>query len=190
MFIDYQNVFGGARRCFHDVPRAPWDGQFDPLRVAERVVSRRRRPSVLSEVRVYRGVPHKQREPRTFAANQRQTAAWEADGVHVLHRPLRYPPGWPAEPAQEKGIDVALAIDFVRLAFLDRYDVGVLFSTDTDLLPALEVAQSLGVHVEVAAWWDVRSRARLHLGEALPWCHRLRRDDYLAVHDATDYRKS
>lgn len=31
----------------------------------------------------------------------------------VLSRDLRYPPDWPKRTAQEKGIDVALAIDFV-----------------------------------------------------------------------------
>ena len=52
---------------------------------------------------------------------------------------LRYQPPWPTDPAQEKGIDVALAIDFVRLAITGAYDVGVMMSTDTDLLPGTEV---------------------------------------------------
>lgn len=33
---------------------------------------------------------------------------------------------------------MALAIDFVRLAIEDAYDVGILVSSDTDLKPALE----------------------------------------------------
>ena len=55
----------------------------------------------------------------------------------MITQGLRYPPTWPTDPAQEKGIDVALAIDFVRLAITGAYDVGVMMSTDTDLLPAL-----------------------------------------------------
>ena len=57
----------------------------------------------------------------------------------MITRSLRYPRGWPTVPAQEKGIDVALAVDFVKLAVEGDYDVGVMLSTDNDLLPALEV---------------------------------------------------
>jgi NYN domain len=58
--------------------------------------------------------------------------------VTVVQRPLRYPKAWPAEKAQEKGVDVALAVDFVVMAVTRVYDVGILVSTDTDLVPALE----------------------------------------------------
>jgi NYN domain len=91
-------------------------------------------------------------------------------------------------PAQEKGIDVALAVDFVRLACEGAFDVGVLFSRDTDLLPALEAVRDLstgGVHVEVATW---RGLSRLRYPDSqLPWCHYLDGSDYEACRDDTDY---
>ena len=62
----------------------------------------------------------------------------------VITRALRYPPGWPAAPAQEKGVDVALAVDFVKLGIEGEYDMGVMMSTDNDLLPALEVVRTNG----------------------------------------------
>ncbi len=68
-------------------------------------------------------------------------------------------------PAQEKGIDVALCIDFVAMAIDGLYDVGVIVSTDTDLLPALEFTRNryAGVrHISVAAW-DGRWRMSLRL---------------------------
>ena len=37
--------------------------------------------------------------------------------------PSRDPAGWPRERPTEKGIDVALAVDFVVMALLGRYDV-------------------------------------------------------------------
>ena len=61
----------------------------------------------------------------------------------MIARDLRYPAGWPAQPAQEKGIDVALAVDFVMMAARREFDVGVLFSSDTDLVPALEAVVAL-----------------------------------------------
>lgn len=38
------------------------------------------------------------------------------------------PRGWPAVPAQEKGIDVGLAVDFVKPAIVGKYDVVVMMS--------------------------------------------------------------
>jgi len=103
----------------------------------------------------------------------------------VVRRQLRYPKAWPAEPAQEKGIDVALAVDFVRLACEDAYDVGVLFSRDTDLVPALESVRDLGAHVEVASW---KGASRLRFPDSqLPRCHYLDADDCAACRDYTDH---
>ena len=190
VFLDYQNVLNGARACFHSRPHSSWDGQVDPLALGRLLVARRPWPSELAEVRVYRGLPDATRDPRTHAAHQRQTSAWTRSGhVRVLARPLRYPRGWPAVRPQEKGVDVALAVDVVRLAVEGAYDVGIVMSTDTDLVPALEAAVALGVHVEVAAWAGPSANRRLSLGGDLPWCHHLRRDDYLATHDPTDYAR-
>ena len=94
-------------------------------------------PCSLSDVRIYSGRPDPNRDKRSHAAHMRQSNRWRANGATVITQGLRYPPTWPTDPAQEKGIDVALAIDFVRLAITGAYDVGVMMSTDTDLLPAL-----------------------------------------------------
>jgi hypothetical protein len=104
--------------------------------------------------------------------------------------PLRYPHSWPTEKAQEKGVDVEWAIDFVRLAVQGAYDVGVLMSTDTDLVPALEAVleiKTTGAHIEVAAWKGKGANKRLSVGGQLPWCHQLTKADYIAVADPTTY---
>jgi uncharacterized LabA/DUF88 family protein len=60
----------------------------------------------------------------------------------LVTRPLRYP-GQAGEKPQEKGIDVALALDFVAMAMRGEYEVGILMSTDTDLKPALELVAQM-----------------------------------------------
>ncbi len=112
--------------------------------------------------------------------------------VDVITRTLRYPPDWPNARAQEKGIDVALAIDFVQMAMLGEFDVGVIMSTDTDLRPALEAVLRLrpegGPICEVAAWSKAGCHGpRLSIPSAKIWCHWLSEDDYLSVADRTDY---
>ncbi len=50
----------------------------------------------------------------------------------------------------EKGVDVLVAIDLVRLAAEDAYDTAVLFSGDGDLVPAIQMVQDIyGKRVEV-----------------------------------------
>jgi len=109
--------------------------------------------------------------------------------VTVIRRTLQYPPEYPVTPAQEKGIDVAIAVDMIRLAMNGYMDTAILFSSDNDLLPAIEVLwQMNNCHVEVASWQGAH-RVRFP-GTQQPWCHHLSDADFRAVRDTTDYRES
>lgn len=134
MYIDAQNVYRGARETFFHPPTHFTDGQIDPLKVSQRICSRESpgNQRVLHEVRIYTGRPDSTKQPRAYAAHMRQCSAWERQGITVIPRTLRYPPDWDTSGhPQEKGIDVALSIDFVTGAIDDKYDVGIIFSTDT-----------------------------------------------------------
>ncbi|MBI4310872.1 MAG: NYN domain-containing protein [Chloroflexi bacterium] len=119
----------------------------------------------------------------------RQCTAWEKAGAKVFARSLRYPTSWPQEKAQEKGIDVLLAIDFIRLGMEDTYDVAILASTDTDLVPALEfiLNRPLSKKVEVAAWWSQKATNYLRVKGHSVWCHRLDLRAFNTVSDKRDY---
>ena len=151
----------------------------------------------LAGVRVYRGRPSQRRDPRSYTAHRRQTAKQIGRGcglVAVITRDLRYPPDWPRRPAQEKGIDVALAVDFVMMAAHGEYDVGVLFSGDTDLVPALEAVIRLWPGdlpaCEVAAWAAPGVRPRsLSVSGARMRRHLLSEADFRGVADFTDYTR-
>lgn len=192
LFIDAQNAYRGARDSFFPDGGPSVLGQFNPMQVGA-LIAARGGPGgaacVLSDVRVYTGRPDLRFDPKTYAAHMRQCARWEADGVSVTWRPLRYPPRRTGLPPQEKGIDVALCIDFVAMAIDGLYDVGVIMSTDTDLQPALDFTRHryAGVrHVAVAAW---EGRRRLSSPNGNIWCHWLSRADYDAAADATDYNQ-
>lgn len=197
LFIDYQNVYRRARDCFHPLHAPHWDGQIDPLALGRLLVDHSPYDRSLAQVRVYRGQPDASRDPKGYAANQRQCATWQKRGVEVVARTLRYPPGWPTqsrpgERPQEKGIDVALAIDFVMLGLRLQYDVGILMSTDTDLKPALEAVAQLtasgGPRAEVAAWSGQGQHARrLSISSARLWCHWLDENAYSSLADPTNY---
>ncbi len=195
LFLDYPNVYKSAREAFHAHTACRWAGQIDPFKLGELISARGLVSRELKEVRVYRGRPDSAKDPKTYMANMRQCQAQNRAGggrVNVITRTLRYPPDWPNARAQEKGIDVALAVDFVQMAMLGEFDVGVIMSTDTDLKPALEAVLRLrpqgGPVCEVAAWSKAGSRSpRLSIPSAKIWCHWLSETDYLSVVDRTDY---
>lgn len=99
----------------------------------------------------------------------------------MIRRQLNYRE-WPDRPPQEKGIDVAIAVGLVHLAFHKQYDALVLFSSDTDLLPALEMVAGLKLgHAEVACWAGFKPLR--FSGTKLPWCHSLSEQDGQSVTD-------
>lgn len=120
----------------------------------------------------------------------KQCAAWQSAGAIVIPRTLRYPSDWPKTKAEQKGIDVLLAIDFVTLAIDGEYDVGVIASGDSDLLPALEYVYhkfSSTPRVEVTCWSSPTTSKRLRISGGNMWCYWLDRHDYHQVADLTDY---
>ena len=81
------------------------------------------------------------------------------EGVHVFTRPLRYRNKQVKLPdgsvhtfldGDEKGIDVRIALDVIRLAHQDAYDVALLFCRDQDLS---EVADEIRVIAKERDRW-------------------------------------
>lgn len=192
LFIDYQNAYREARRTYHAHESDPyWCGQFDPGKLGEHLVAQSRHPRQLAEVRVYRGLPANRHDPKGYAAARRQIEAWsQHPKVTVITRTLTYRDD---QPPREKGIDVALAVDYVTFAQRKTYDVGLLFSRDTDLRPALEYVceqqRAWGKpRAEVVAWRCAGAHAgRLTVDGHSVFCNWISQNDYEAIADERDY---
>lgn len=59
---------------------------------------------------------------------------------------------------KEKGVDVQLALDIYRMAVNHEYDKAILISSDTDLIPAIKMAQSLKKNIEYVGFENFQSR--------------------------------
>ena len=77
---------------------------------------------------------------------------------------------------------------------MGKYDVGVMVSLDTDLIPALEFVHLFGTFTdglprpEVAAWGVAHhERRRLQVKDATIPCRWLTEKDYPAIRDLTAY---
>lgn len=199
VFIDYENTRFAARDVFGDSLRDPYTfGHVLPLRLG--LMLKQLGESVdptreLTAVRVYRGRPGPKSGPRAQAGSARQFAAWESQPlVTVRSRSLRYQPtewslGKPIRwRAEEKGIDVMMALDIALGARDDLYDVAVVVSADTDLVPAIEEALAAGKRVETAMWWSPRHRhRRMKVSGRRLWNHALDGHRFAQVRDDTDY---
>jgi len=134
-FIDGQNLFYAARQAFgYSYPN------FDPRLLTEVVATVH--GWTPAGTRFYTGVPD-------VADNAFWNHFWTAKvgamgrhGVISYTRPLRYrnqtislPDGTSSTTlvGQEKGIDIRIALDVVRLARSREYDVALIFSQDQDL---------------------------------------------------------
>ena len=54
----------------------------------------------------------------------------------------------PDKSFHEKGVDVRLAVEMIRFARENQYDIAYLLSSDTDLVAAIEEVRSLGKKVQ------------------------------------------
>ena len=195
VFVDESNVYKDARRCFFNNEGPGSNGRIKPMRygmlLADLQPLGTSEERELKEVRAYGGIPNRHKDPQTYSAHRRQMAEWERREVKPIMRPLRYPPDWPTSPAEQKGVDVQLALDVVVMGLKKEYDIAIIASTDTDLRPAIEGCHELGIasecEIEVAAWRHQSYRKRIEVRGVHVWCHFLDRDDYDTCHDPKNY---
>ena len=192
VFLDYENVHRGGHGMYGGLGEEKYETVVDPLMIAQRIVGKRREPSVLAAVHVFRGKPLPQYQPEATSANDLQAAAWEEYGevVHLTRRALKYTDNDDGTfSAQEKGIDVALAVSMVEEAMLEHFDVRIVFSNDTDQLPALELAfRRTKPRIEIACWRGAKplwfpEEQRATPSRLLPYCHFLTEQDFLEWRD-------
>jgi len=137
-FVDGQNLFRCALTAFeHTYPN------FDCKALATAIC--KQQGWNLTQVRFYTGVPTRERDSRWHDFWARKATRMSRTGVHVVMRPLRYAEelledGRYVYVPREKGIDVRIAVDILRLAFAKAFDIALVFSQDQDLA---EVASEL-----------------------------------------------
>jgi hypothetical protein len=88
VFIDWQNLYKGARDAFHGDRSLGRPGMVDSVRLGLRLLQLIYGPDrELTDVWAYRCWPDPTHDPTRLCANRR----WQRSSVMVLQRPLRYP---------------------------------------------------------------------------------------------------
>jgi hypothetical protein len=192
VFLDWQNVYKHAREAFGLRDRPGPHGSVSPYRIATALASRAGRGAMgqLVRVEVHRGLPNARRDPRGHQAVNRQNKAWKSESelVHPIFQNLRYREVRGEMVAEEKGVDVRLAINAVECVVTNECDVAIVFSHDTDLMPVVNAISNLrGTDcIETASWISPDHRKRLPPQPDV-LNHALEYEFYENVADLTDY---
>jgi uncharacterized LabA/DUF88 family protein len=105
-------------------------------------------PGELAGVRYYIGAVKRdgsEKSQSLYTDQQWLIGRLQQQGVEiVLGHLIRHPD----RTFHEKGVDVRLAVEMIRLAREGRYDQAYLVSSDTDLVPAVEEVHSFGKRVQ------------------------------------------
>jgi len=194
VFIDGQNLFHGVREAFgYTYPN------YDVAALAGRLCQRH--GWTLTQIRFYTGIPERIDNAFWHDFWSAKLAVMGRQDVHVFSRPLRYrnrvvrlPDGTTHAilTGEEKGVDVRLALDVIRLAHRREFDVAVLLSQDQDLS---EVAQEIRViareqdrWIKVASAFPLSPTTRNRRGiDRTDWIP-IDRTLYDACLDRRDYR--
>ena len=75
-------------------------------------------------------------------AAQRLSRLSPKDGILIKYGKLLREPR-PSGIYHEKGVDVQIAVEMIRFAFQNKYDVAYLLSSDSDLIPAVKEVKNL-----------------------------------------------
>lgn len=189
LLIDYQNIHltGHGAFCPNGVPRH--ESLIHPAAYAEQVQATRnqRRSAVqIEKIIAFRGMPAQKQEQKAYARSQAQRSEWtRSPRVEVVLRPLRYPHNWPSTAAQEKGVDVMLAVELIEQARNGNWDVVIMASHDTDLEPAVEFAERVSSAVIETTGW--KGRKRLRGGRSDRWHTFLDDAAFVRSQDRKDY---
>lgn len=198
-FFDGQNLYKAAEEAFE--VRFP---DYDPLLLSTKICQQRDDWS-LHEIRFYTGIPPKDRDEFWHGFWARKLAQMGKQGIVVFKRHLRYRRkeihfghggSIGAEIAQEKGIDVRIAIDVIRLALHGVYDVAVIFSQDQDLSEVADEIRSIAAERE--RWIKICSAFPVSPRRSKNNCRGINKTDWIEIDeqlykscvDKRDYRRS
>ena len=195
IFIDGQNLYRSAKDAFgYHFPN------YDIKLLSEWVC--RIRGWVLAGTNFYTGVPDQRDDLRWHDFWEKKLSYMGRVGVKIFSRSLRYHneefqcPSCNKEytslVGHEKGVDVRIALDVIRLAHEKAYDIAVIFSQDQDLSEVVAEVKTIsdeqGRLIKVLSAFPVSPTSRNPRGINKTEWIKIDKQTYDACIDPNDYR--
>jgi uncharacterized LabA/DUF88 family protein len=192
-FFDGQNLFRSAKRAFGYIYP-----NYDPKKLSQQICINQ--GWELKETRFYTGFPSRPDDPFWNHFWRGKFAQLKRDQVYVFSRHLRYhnnqinlPTGntYTVRTPREKGVDVRIAVDVIRLAHRAAYDVALIFSQDQDFSEVAEeirlIAQEQNRWIKIASAFPCAPYPYNRGIDKTDWII-IDRPTYDACIDSRDYR--
>jgi uncharacterized LabA/DUF88 family protein len=193
-FFDGQNLFYAAKEAFaYSYPN------YDPQKLAGRICLTNNWQ--LQEIKFYTGLPDPIDKPYWNHFWTAKLAIMGTRGIKTFTRPLRYRnqiikladgTTCTAPVGVEKGIDVRIALDVLRLAIEKAYDVALIFSQDQDLSEAADevrkISQQQQRWIKVACAFPISPTYNNRRGINNTEWIKITRQEYDACLDPNNYR--
>ena len=194
-FIDGQSLFYAAKEAFgYSSPN------YDPKILAERIAATR--GWTLTQIFFYTGIPDSRDNPFWNHFWSAKLAVMGTRGILTFSRALRYRnqtvqlasgESTTVLVGQEKGIDIRIALDVVRLAREKVYDVALIFSQDQDFSEVADEVKAISIQqarwIKVACVFPDSPAASNHRGINHTEWIKIDRATYDACLDPRDYRQ-
>jgi uncharacterized LabA/DUF88 family protein len=194
VFIDGQNLFRSAKEAF-----GYFYPNYDVTLLSEKVCAGQ--GWQINEIRFYTGVPDLRDDGLWHIFWNKKLVSMGQKGVTIFSRALRYrnqtvklPDGsnYTFLVGQEKGIDVRIALDIIRLAHEQVFDVCLVFSQDQDLSEVADEVRRISVEqnrwIKIASAFPISPTSRNRRGiNKTDWVQ-IDRLTYDACIDPNDYR--
>ena len=139
IFFDGQNLYRSAKDAWRlkdtsDTYKYTWPS-YDVEKLSATLTSKTS-GRTLSQIRFYTGVP-----------KENQNSFWHYFWVekirHLKEQGIEVYKGRINSSGQEKGVDVKIAVDLIRLTYEKQYEVAIIVSQDRDFEPAIRLAKKI-----------------------------------------------
>jgi len=192
VFFDGQNIYFLAKTAW--APPLPRRGDtpyswpsYDVQKLASTLVAKV--PGrTLSQTRFYTGVPDPHKGPKEYFWH----GFWSNKLRYLSSQDIYVYKGRVNPGGQEKGVDVSLAVDLIRLTYERRYEVAIIVSQDWDFGEVVRVAKQIArdqdrnLIFESAFPYQPGSISKRGV-PGTKWVH-IDKATYDSCHDPTDYR--
>lgn len=190
LFFDGQHLYRSAKDAWRPLPAVghsnySWPS-YDVEKLANLLISRK--PNcILKQIRFYTGVP-------SLSSSQHWHTFWTNKLKHLKSQGIEIYKGRINSADQEKGVDVRIAVDLIRLTYEQKYEVAMIISQDWDFGPAVrlakEIAKDQGRQLVFESYFPVGPGTKSKRGVPGTVWGQIDQATYDACFDPTDYRTS
>jgi len=193
VFMDGQNIYHLAKTAWAPRPPQGWTPYSFPSYDVEKlanILTTKSSGRILQQIRFYTGVPESSQSSLWHGFWSNKLRHIGNQGIYIYRGRINL-------SGQEKGVDVSLAIDLIKLTYEKAYDVAIIvISGDWDFGPAVKLAKEIAkdqqrnLAFESIFPCEVTQHAWNRLPRGVPgttWSY-IDKPTYDACYDTHDYR--